>query len=292
MKFKGYALGIISAISYGLIPIFILPIKRSHFSLDVTLFYRFLFSALMVGGYLLYSKESLALNKREAFILLCLGICYALSSEFLFLGYDFLSAGIASTVLFIYPIIVALIMFFVYKEKLTSLSVISLLFAFAGVIVLCLQGIGFQINFKGLGIVMLSSLFYALYMVIVNKSNMKISGFKLAFYSMLTTSAFFMIKAFFGNDSFIIPSVPVFFNFVTFAFLTTLISSVCLVYAVQYIGPTPASILGALEPVVAVMISVLIFHEAFTSNLFAGIVFILFGVILNVISDSRKLKKN
>lgn len=292
MKLKGYALGIISAISYGLIPIFILPIKRSHFSLDVTLFYRFLFSALMVGGYLLYSKESLALNKREAFILACLGICYALSSEFLFLGYDFLSAGIASTMLFIYPIIVALIMFFVYKEKLTSLSVISLLFAFAGVIVLCLQGTGFQINFKGLGIVMLSSLFYALYMVIVNKSNMKVSGFKLAFYSMLTTSVFFMIKAFFGNDSFIIPSVPVFFNFVTFAFLTTLISSVCLVYAVQYIGPTPASILGALEPLVAVMISVLIFHEAFTSNLFAGIVFILFGVTLNVISDSRKLKKN
>jgi drug/metabolite transporter (DMT)-like permease len=292
MKFKGYALGIISAISYGLIPIFILPIKRSHFSLDVTLFYRFLFSALMVGGYLLYSKESFALNKKEALILACLGICYALSSEFLFLGYDFLSAGIASTVLFIYPIIVALIMFFVYKEKLTSLSVISLLFAFAGVIVLCLQGTGFQINFQGLGIVMLSSLFYALYMVIVNKSNMKISGFKLAFYSMLTTSVFFMIKASFGNDSFVIPSVPIFFNFVTFAFLTTLISSVCLVYAVQYIGPTPASILGALEPVVAVMISVLIFHEAFTSNLFAGIVLILFGVILNVISDSRKLKKN
>jgi drug/metabolite transporter (DMT)-like permease len=129
-------------------------------------------------------------------------------------------------------------------------------------------------------------------MVIVNKSNMKISGFKLAFYSMLTTSVFFMIKASFGNDSFVIPSVPIFFNFVTFAFLTTLISSVCLVYAVQYIGPTPASILGALEPVVAVMISVLIFHEAFTSNLFAGIVLILFGVILNVISDSRKLKKN
>lgn len=291
MKFKGYSLGILSSVSYGLIPIFILPIKQANFSLDITLFYRFLFSALMVGGYLLYSKESFALNKREVFILASLGICYALSSEFLFLGYDFLTAGIASTVLFIYPVIVALIMFFVYKEKLTKLSVVSLLFAFAGVIVLCLKESGFEINFAGLGIVMLSSLFYALYMVIVNKSNMKISGFKLSFYSMLFTSAFFMIKALLKDDSFMIPTIGTFFNFVTFGFLTTVISGLCLVYAIKYIGTTPAAILGALEPVVAVMISVLFFHEKFTNNLLIGIILILLGVILNVISDNRKPKE-
>jgi drug/metabolite transporter (DMT)-like permease len=117
MKLRGYVLGIISAISYGLLPIFILPIKHAHFSLDITLFYRFLFSALMIGGYLLYSKESFLISKKELFIFTVLGICYALSSEFLFLGYDYLTAGIASTVLFIYPVIVALIMFFFYKEN-------------------------------------------------------------------------------------------------------------------------------------------------------------------------------
>ncbi|MDH6253899.1 drug/metabolite transporter (DMT)-like permease [Chryseobacterium sp. H1D6B] len=292
MNLKGYALGIISAVSYGLIPIFILPIKKAGFSLDITLFYRFLFSALMVGGYLLYSKESFVINKKEVLILGCLGICYAFSSEFLFLGYDFLTPGIASTILFIYPVIVALIMFFVYKEKLTKLSILSLLFAFAGVIVLCLKESGFEINFKGLGIVMLSSLFYALYMVIVNKSNMKISGFKLSFYSMLFTSAFFMVKGLLGNNSFLIPSINIFFNFVIFALLTTVISGLCLVYAIKYIGTTPAAILGALEPVVAVIISVMLFHEKFTNNLLIGILLILLGVIINVLSDSKKLKEN
>ncbi|UMQ42732.1 DMT family transporter [Chryseobacterium sp. Y16C] len=288
MKLRGYVLGIISAISYGLLPIFILPIKHAHFSLDVTLFYRFLFSALMIGGYLLYSKESFLISKKELFIFTVLGICYALSSEFLFLGYDYLTPGIASTVLFIYPVIVALIMFFFYKEKLTKLSIGSLLLAFAGVIVLCLKGNSLEINYLGLGIVMLSSIFYALYIVIVNKSNIQASGFKLSFYSMLLTSGFFMAKAILENESFIIPSVNTFFNFLIFAFLTTVISSLCLVYAIKDIGSTPAAILGALEPVVAVLISVLMFHEKFTFNLFLGIILILIGVILNVISDNKK----
>lgn len=288
MKFKGYALGIISSVSYGLIPIFILPVKQAHFSLDITLFYRFLFSALMIGGYLLYSKESFSINKKEGIILVILGLCYALSSEFLFLGYDYLTAGIASTVLFIYPVIVALIMFFFYKEKLTKLSIVSLLLAFAGVIVLCLKGKGLEINFAGLGIVMLSSLFYALYIIIVNKSNSKVSGFKLSFYSMLFTSLFFMIKSLVGQESFAIPSVTIFFNFVVFALLTTVISTLCLVFSIKSIGSTPAAILGALEPVVAVMVSVLMFDEKFTFNLFLGIVLILLGVILNVLAGSKK----
>ncbi|REC76443.1 EamA/RhaT family transporter [Chryseobacterium elymi] len=292
MKLKGYLLGILSSVSFGLIPIFILPLKQAHFSMDITLFYRFLFSASMVGGYLLYSKESFRINKKEALILSVLGVCYALSSEFLFIGYDFLTPGIASTVLFIYPVIVALIMFFFYKEKLTKLSVISLFLAFAGVIVLCLKENGMEINFAGLGIVMLSSLFYALYMVIVNKSDLKVSGFKLSFYSMLFTSAFFMIKASAEGESFAIPSVSIFLNFIIFAFLTTVISSLCLVYAIKYIGSTPTAILGALEPVVAVMVSVLIFHERFTVNLLIGITLILLGVTFNVIADSRKSKSD
>ncbi|MEG0925364.1 MULTISPECIES: DMT family transporter [Chryseobacterium] len=289
MKLRGYMLGVLSAVSYGLIPIFILPIKQAHFSMDITLFYRFFFSALMVGGYLIYSRQNFKVNKKEALILAILGICYALSSEFLFIGYDFLTAGIASTVLFVYPVIVALIMFFFYKEKLNRLSIVSLLLAFAGVIVLCLKGNGLEINFAGLGIVMLSALFYALYMVIVNKSNLKVSGFKLTFYSMLFTSMFFMTKAVIGNQSFAIPSTAIFLNFLIFAFLTTVISSLCLVYAIKNIGSTPVAILGALEPVVAVMVSVLIFHENFTTNLLIGITLILLGVILNVVSDRRKV---
>ncbi|CAA7390239.1 DMT family transporter [Chryseobacterium fistulae] len=289
MKFKGYAFGIISSVSYGLIPIFILPVKQAHFSLDITLFYRFFFSAIIIGGYLLYSKENLSINKKEGLILSALGLCYGLSSEFLFLGYDYLTAGIASTVLFIYPVIVALIMFFFYKEKLTKLSILSLMLAFAGVIILCLKNNSLEINYTGLGIVMISSIFYALYIIIVNKSDMQVSGFKLSFYSMIFTSIFFMLKAIISRESFVIPSVFILLNFLIFAFLTTVISTLCLVFAIKNIGSTAAAILGALEPVVAVIVSVLLFNEEFTTNLFIGITLILLGVILNVLAGGKKV---
>ncbi len=106
---------------------------------------------------------------------------------------------------------------------------------------------------------------------------------------MFFTSMYFMTKSIIAHESFAIPSTEIFFNFLVFAFLTTVISSLCLVYAIKHIGSTPVAILGALEPVVAVMVSVLIFHEKFTTNLLIGITLILLGVILNVIGDRKKI---
>ena len=290
MKTKGYILAAISAISYGLIPIFILPMKQINFSMDVTLFYRFLFSAIMVGIYLIFKKVSFKINKWEFLVLLILGLFYALSSEFLFLGYDYLSAGIASTVLFVYPVLVALVMFVFYGEKLSKLGILSLLLTFLGVIVLCLKGNSLEINFVGLGVVLLSALFYGLYIVIVNKAKINVSGIKLSFYSMFFTSFFFLTKALILKESLEIPTYSIFFNFVTFAFVTTLISSVALVLAIKKIGSTPTAIMGALEPVIAVAVSVLFFNEDFTRNLLLGIVLILTGVSINMLSSRKAIE--
>ena len=290
MKTQGYILAAISAISYGLIPIFILPMKQINFSMDVTLFYRFLLSAIMVGVYLIFKKVNLKINKWELLVLLILGLFYALSSEFLFLGYDYLSAGIASTVLFVYPVLVALVMFLFYGEKLSKMGIVSLLLTFVGVIVLCLKGNSLEINFVGLGIVLLSALFYGLYIIIVNKAKINVSGIKLSFYSMLFTSIYFLMKSLVLKESLAIPSYSIFFNFVTFAFVTTLISSVALVLAIQKIGSTPTAIMGALEPVIAVAVSVLFFNEDFTRNLLIGIILILTGVSLNMLSSRKAVE--
>lgn len=287
---KGYALGIISAVSYGLIPIFILPIKQTNFSLDTTLFYRFFISALLLLPVLWYKKENLKITPKELYVVVLLGLSYALSSEFLFMGYDLLSPGIASTILFIYPVFVALIMFLVFKEKLNRLTVLSLILAFSGVLTLSMKNNSFEINFPGLIVVLLSAFFYALYILIVNQTKIKLSGFKLTFFSFLFTSLYFLVKAKFLGDSLLLPNVNMLINFVVFAFVTTLISSLALVFAIKYIGSTPTAILGALEPVVAVAVSVLMFNEVLSINLIIGITLIIIAVIVNIISDSRKAK--
>ena len=194
MKVKGYLLAAISAISYGLIPLFILPVKASHFSLDTTLFYRFFIAAMFILTYLIYKKESLRVNRSEFMILLLLGLFYAVSAEFLFMGYDYLSPGIASTILFVYPVMVALIMTFFFKEKITVLTVLSLVITIAGVIALSAKDGALDINLPGLLITLGSAAFYAMYIVVVNKAKINASGFKITFYSLLFSSVFYCVK--------------------------------------------------------------------------------------------------
>lgn len=291
MKTKGYVLAALSALLYGLIPLFILPIKAGSFSLDTTLFYRFFIAAALLLGYLAYKKEALKMSKSELLVMVLLGLFYALSSEFLFLGYDYLSAGIASSILFVYPVIVALIMFFFFKEKPGALTGISLLVTLSGVIILSTKGENLEINYTGLAVTLLSALFYALYIAVLNKPKISFSGVKTTFYSMLFTSVYFLIKAVWLKQSLAIPSIELFFNLTIFAFVTTVLSILALVYAIQHIGSTPTSIIGALEPIVAVFISVFLFQEELTVTLAAGVLLIIIGVLINIVSEDRKEKR-
>lgn len=288
MKLRGYLLALISAVSYGLIPLFILPVKALNFPLDTTLFYRFFISALFMLAFLIYKRESLKVNKTEFLILLVLGLLYAVSSDCLFLGYQLLTPGIASTVLFVYPVFVALLLALFFKEKITRFTFFSLLITFSGILVLSTNGSSFNINFTGLLVCVLCALFYAVYMVIVNKSGMKVSGIKITFYSMLFSAVYYLVKTSWMHEPLIVS--PALIRHITvFALVTTVFSITALIYAIQYIGSTPTSIMGALEPVVAVLISVCCFGEVLTWNLVLGVILILTGVIFNMVFDNRKI---
>ena len=110
MKIKGYLLAALSAISYGTIPLFALPLRKEEITFDAVLAYRFFFTAVIIGVYLILRKEKFKVTFREMGVLMALGLLFAMSSHFLFWAYDFMSVGIASTLLFMYPVFVALIM--------------------------------------------------------------------------------------------------------------------------------------------------------------------------------------
>lgn len=287
MKLKGYFFAVLSAITYGLIPLFAIPFKSEALSFDTVLFYRFFFAAAMIGIFLLGKGSSLKVPLKELSTLALLGIMFALSSTCLFMGYDYLSAGVASTILFMYPVFVALIMGIFFKEKVTWITSAAIILALIGVCILSVKGENFEVNVPGLIIVLLSALFYAIYIVMVNKSNVKsMSGAKLTTYSMFFCSMFFMFKSLLQGNSLVLPSVSTAAWIAVFAFVTAVISCISLVYAVHYIGSTPTAIVGAVEPVTAVLISVILFGEALTVNLVAGIVLIVGAVILNILSES------
>ena len=280
---KGYLCAFISAFTYGLIPLFMIPIKKEEsFSVDATLFYRFLIASGAIVFFLFYQKERLRISFREGLIMSLLGILYALSAEFLFLAYDYLSPGIASTIFFSYPIIVALVLILFYKEKLTIPTLLSLLLVVAGVGVLSIKK-GEALNYIGLGISLLGALVYALYILIVNKVRIESSGVKISFYSMLFSSLYFLVKSLLLRESITISSWALAGDLTLFAIITTSLSLVTLVYAVRYIGSTPTAIMGAFEPIVAVLISVGLFGEQLTPSLVIGGMVIITGVLIDIL---------
>ena len=286
---KGYLFALISALTYGMIPLFMIPLKKwGFFSVDTALFYRFLIAAILILGYLVfYQKESVKINLKEGIIFSILGLFYALSAEFLFIAYDFLSPGIASTIFFIYPIMVALILGIFFKEKITLATTISLVIVVVGVGLLSIKD-NFEINYIGLFISLLGALMYALYMIIVNKTKINTSGVKVSFYSMVFASLFFLVKTLVLGNSVVIPSLEIGTHLALFALITTALSVVSLVYAIKFIGSTPTAIMGAVEPVVAVMISVGLFGEALTFSLIAGVIIIISGVLIDVVFNKKK----
>ena len=280
---KGYLCAFISAFTYGLIPLFMIPIKKEEsFSVDATLFYRFLIASGAIVFFLFYQKERLRISFREGLIMSLLGILYALSAEFLFLAYDYLSPGIASTIFFSYPIIVALVLILFYKEKLTIPTLLSLLLVVVGVGVLSIKK-GEALNYIGLGISLLGALVYALYILIVNKVRIESSGVKISFYSMLFSSLYFLIKSLLLRESISISSWALAGDLTLFAIITTSLSLVTLVYAVRYIGSTPTAIMGAFEPIVAVLIRVGLFGEQLSPSLVIGGMVIITGVLIDIL---------
>ncbi|MGJ0356422.1 DMT family transporter [Aliarcobacter cryaerophilus] len=285
LQTKGVILAIISAICYGMNPLGALFLYEEGLNVNSVIFYRFIFASILLAIFMIIKKDSFYLKFKEIILLALLGLLFGISAISLFNSFLYMDAGLASTVLFIYPIFVAIIMALFFKEKNSIITILSIVFAFLGVVLLY-ESDGANVSNFGIFLVIVSSLCYAIYIVIINQY-LKMSALKVTFYSMLFCTITILIHSFFDSSLNIMPLVNfnMWFYTIFLALVPTIISLLFLIKAIQIIGSTSASILGALEPLTAVLIGVYVFNEKITFWLVIGIVFILFGVILIVLKD-------
>ncbi|WP_301705415.1 DMT family transporter [uncultured Parabacteroides sp.] len=284
---KGFAFGILTSATFGLIPLFTLPLMAKGMQFDSILFYRFLFAALALTGIMAAKKESFHVEKREIPVLVLLGFFYTASAMFLFWGYNFMSAGIATTLHFTYPIFVTLIMLLVFREKTSWITLMAIVLAICGVARLSINEGEMKLSAVGVFIVLLSAVGYALYIATVNKSRVqRMTGRKLTFYVFIVSTILFAIKA--GTNEGIqpVPDIMSLVNLILLAIVPTVISNITLVLAVHNIGGTLTAVLGAVEPITAVCVGVLVFSEPFTPDLATGILLIIIAVTLIILSKS------
>lgn len=282
-RFQGIIWGLLSGASFGLIPLFTLPIMQSGLTNDSVLFYRFAIAALMIGLFMLIKRESFRIIWSDALKLILLGVFYMGSALFLLWGYDYLASGLATAVHFLYPVCVVLIMAIFFGEKLTIVNIGAVLLAITGVTLVSGGAGDHGDGFNGFGtmLVVISALAYALYIVGLKKLRLKsVGGLKLTFYVLAITAIIFFLKAIiWGNGIQHLGTPSNFINISLLALIPTVLSNFALVMAVDRIGSTTTSILGAMEPLTAVFLGTFIFHEPLTITLVIGVILIIMAVI-------------
>lgn len=288
MKIKGFILAFIASATYGLNPLFALPLMAVGMDPVSILLFRYLLAVPIVGLIMVARKKSLRVTLAEAGILAVLGILVGVSSLTLFESYRYMDAGIASTLLFVYPVMVALIMMMFFREKVRAVTVISLAMTLLGIGLLYKGEGGVTLSAVGTLLVMGSALSYALYIVGVNRTRAsRIPTLTVTFYVLLFGMLVFAADIFADPSSMTMPhGWEGWGGVLALALLPTVISFFCTTMAINTIGSTPTAILGSMEPVTAVVIGITVFGETLTGRDVAGLLLILVAVTLVVAGGS------
>lgn len=276
---KGYILAAISAATYGMNPLFALPLYADGMAVDSVLFFRYLFALPMVA-LLLYSRgQSFRMQKREILPMIMVGVFFVLSSITLFRSYHYMDSGIASTILFVYPVMVALIMALFFKEKIKLGTWLCIAMATAGIGLLYKAPSGATLSIAGVLLVLGSALAYTLYIIAINKTVLKEApSVKVTFYVIFIGFLVFTAMAVLRGELHTPTKWYLWGDLLAFALLPTVISMLCATKAIVYVGSTATAILGALEPVTAVFFGVAIFGETLTGRSVAGLLLIIVSV--------------
>ncbi|MBR2210587.1 MAG: DMT family transporter [Fibrobacter sp.] len=285
---KGFIFAALSAICYGTNPLGALHLYAQGYSPETVLFYRFFTAALLLLVVLLVQRARFRISLKELGTLVVFGFLFAVSSLTYYASFKYMDAGLASTLLFLYPLEVSVLMAVFFKEKIKHLTLVSIAISMTGVALLYHGGDGATLSTVGLALVFVSSLSYAVYMVMAKGVNLQMGSVKMTFYAISFCMFFLLLYSVtFGTG---LP--PVFTKASSWGWgfmlgaVPTVLSLIFMVKAVKSIGSTPTAILGALEPVTAVAIGVLVFGEILTVRLGIGIALILGSVVL--IAAKRK----
>lgn len=301
-RFKGiggYVFAALAAASYGTNPVFAKPLYADGMNPDSVLLFRYAFGIVLLGLLMIWNgwrrhnlSTAFRVNRHSLPQLVILGILMALSSLTLFLSYNYMPVGIASTLLFTYPILVAVIMTLIYHERMSWLVVVCLLLACTGIGLLCEETPPslrtpsiprFSPFMIGALLVFLSSLSYAIYLVGLNKTRVRtIASMPATFYVLCFGLLLFVWRV--GVSSpFTLPEHGLMWlNLIALGLLPTVVSLIFTAMAIQRIGSTQTALFGALEPVTAVVLGIIFLGESLNLRELVGMALIFISVTLVV----------
>ena len=289
----GYIAGILAGVSYGTNPLFGKALMESGVPIMVMLFFRYAFAAVFLAVLMMFKRESFLAKRREFGFLILLGIFFAGSSITLFCSYEFIPSGLATTLIYLYPVIVALIMVFlrIYPSWQTWLAISA---TFGGILLLSTPSGDVQIRVPGVLLAIGSALCYSFYLVIVNRSKRirNVSEHTITFYSLVTGAILFAIIRYAQDGSMLegIDTLGDWSNLIGLAIIPTMVSMLTIAISSRYIGPTKTAVLGVFEPLTAILIGTLLFRETLTAKMAVGIAICVAAVVFMIVKPGKRQK--
>lgn len=349
-KAKGFFFGILAAVSYGVNPLGAKYLYEEGLNVESVLFYRYGLAALIIGmimaGKMIAGRkvastssatgkdsatephssvtepvevtgyESFKVSRGELSTLTALGLTFVISSLTLYCSFLYMDSGVACSLLFVYPVMTAVLMAMLYGEKITKATAAAIALSLVGVLLLYKGDGETVLSTVGVLLVMVSALSYALYIIVANRASapkselgtghsklskyiplphrvtihrLDMSAMKLSFYVLIVCAVSMVLFSFTSAERHLMPLVTgrEWGYSLMLAIVPTVFSLVSMGIAVRIIGSTPTAIMGALEPLTAVVIGLTVFHEALTVNLVVGILLILTAVITIIHSKGK-----
>lgn len=286
-SYKGIVYAILASVAFGLMPIFAKFTYLHRSNSNTVLFFRFTIAAVILLVYLIVKKVSLKVNKKQFIILSFIGLIgYTLTTQTLFMSYDYLNVGLATTLHFVYPAFVCILEYIFFKKNMSKNKVLSLIFAGVGVYSL----IAFENNTlstMGLFLAVFSGLSYGVNIVLLALKELEeLDNRVITMYVTFGASIGMFIYGEVTGSLITKINLELVMAYIFIAVVSTIIAMILLLKGIELIGPSSASILGTFEPIVSIIMGAFIFGEAITFALFLGGALILTSTIILAIDKS------
>ncbi len=278
----------LSSATFGLIPLFTLPVIKSGMHTPSIIFYRMLFSVAMLAVLILIRRESFRISAGQLKTIFFLSLFYAATSLLLVESYLYIPSGLATTISFLYPVAVTLILFFGFGQRVSAITLAAILLSFAGVVLLSLKTASGSLDGKGLLFAGITVFTYSTYIVGMNKSSVSsLSSLVLSFYVLLFTSLFFSVNMLLQGGLETIPGSGELCSLLLLGFIPTVLSNIFLFLALKRIDSATTSLFGCMEPLTALLVGYFVFGESMLWIQMAGAALIIAAVLMVVLQTFK-----
>lgn len=275
----GTALVLAAAIGFGTLGIFGRVGYEVGLNTSTLLTYRFIIAAVLLVGYLAVAGRGTWITRGPLGTAIALGVAYAAISGGYFAGLVYIPAGLAAITLYTYPVFVYLIALGLLGERLTRLKLVAMVLAIVGIVTIV--GIDIDgIDLRGIGLVIVAALAYAIYTAGSRHAVADIDADTLATLAVVVTAIVFTMIGVLTDTLFVPSGADQWGVIIGVAVFGTAVPIALFVHGLQLVEASRASILAMAEPLVTVVLGVVLLGEALTAGLLVGGTMILLGILL------------